>query len=159
MNKAQVIKTLTKCKRILEAVDKKHMEKDILVLEEVMLAIKGDFLSGKEVPIKNNSKIEFSGEEYLKDIQNKVLPVEIIKKYKFKLPTKMLKSNEELISSWKDLTKTEKNKFTLKDLRAIYIYLNNSATYKTSWTKKAIMEEIDSSVASLLRSERLSKVN
>ena len=154
MKREDAVNTLTKCKKILETVDKMLLARDIHILEEVIKLVKdGD---GKETRLaRENKNKHLNGSAFLQDLLKYVPPAELLKKYDLNLPTAFLSESKNVITTWKGLNTTEKNKFRLNELRAIYVLINDSASYKKSWTKKALVEEIDSSVTSLLRSERL----
>ncbi|WP_096154229.1 MULTISPECIES: hypothetical protein [Bacillus] len=158
MKKEDAIKTLTKCKRILETVDKMLLARDIHILEEVIVAIKDGVGQETKIANKTNKKEPLNGKAFLQDLLNYLPPAELLRKYNLNLPTAFLSESKNVLISWKELNKNEKSKFKVNELRAIYVLINDSAAYKKSWTKKALVEEIDSSVASLLRSERLTKV-
>ncbi|AST91107.1 hypothetical protein [Sutcliffiella cohnii] len=155
MNKSEAIQTLEKCKRILEAVDERLMKQDIQTLEQVMAFIK----EGSEQVEKRHTskKANFDGKRFLQDVQENLSSNELLEKYELNLPTEYLKGSGNIVTLWRELSKTARNKFRIPELQSIYILLNKSATYKKSWTKKKLVEEIDSSVASWLRSERLTK--
>ncbi|MDX5476661.1 MAG: hypothetical protein LPK00_14095 [Bacillaceae bacterium] len=154
MKKEDAISTLTKCKNILETVDKMLLARDIHILEEVIKVIKYGEINEIRLASKNKNK-PLNGAEFLQDLLNYLPPSELLKKYDLNLPNAFLSESENVITTWKELNNTEKNKFKVNELRAIYVLINDSASFKKSWTKKALVEEIDSSVSSLLRSERL----
>ena len=158
MKKADAIQTLTKCRRILEAVDKKLMEKDIKVIEQIMLYMEERTAPTPAPKRKTTKKATLDGKEFLRDVKEKLPPKELLDKYELNVPIEYLNGTGQIVAQWNDLNKTAKNKYKIPELQSIYILLNKSATYKKSWPKKKLIEEIDSSVASWLRSERLTKV-
>lgn len=154
MKREDAVNTLTKCKKILETVDKMLLARDIHILEEVIKVIKDGEVKETKISNKNKNK-PLNGTAFLQDLLKYLPPAELLKKYDLNLPTAFLSESKNVITTWKGLNNNEKNKFKVNELRAIYVLLNVSASYKKSWTKKALVEEIDSSVSSLLRSERL----